>query len=356
MRINTLLALVALVLLCLPHMADAKDTLPEDKTAARVLVYFMVGRDETPEASVTTEQFKSHLELLKDGGYNVASLPDISKAYKQNTALPDKTVSITFDGGDKSILTNAVPLLERHNFPYTLFISTDRTDANDPRYLNWDDIDKLSKSGLMTVGLHPQAYSMIGHQTAAHIRSKINNATSRLRDKTGSNAKFFSYPFGKHTNDYKSVLSNYNFDITFGQHSGVAHSNIHDAPLPRFTMTENYADLDRFTMIINSLPLSTTDITPTTSYVTNNPAIGFSVSEHLTYKLSKLSCFTSGQDKPTLNIIGNRVEIRLDQPSSQDHFRVNCTMPVKNKNEDKTTSWRWLGFLFHINEPFVKLQ
>jgi peptidoglycan/xylan/chitin deacetylase (PgdA/CDA1 family) len=348
MRINTLLALL---LLCLPHVTEAQNILPEDKTAARILAYFMVGRDETPEANVTIEQFKSHLELLKEGNYNVTSLGAIANSYKHGSALPEKTVAITFDGGDKSILTNAIPLLERYNFPYTLFIATDRADANDPRWLDWNDIRKFNKSGLMTLGLHPDVYGSIGLQSSSYIRSKLNNATSRLRSELSLKSKFFAFPFGENTKTYHDVIADYGFALTFGQHSGVAHKEAQHLPLPRFTMTEHYANLDRFNMVINSLPLATTEISPQTPHITTrNPAIGFSISEALTNELHALSCFTSGQDKPKKTIIGNRVELRLSTPTAQKRFRVNCTLPVKPKNTDKIKHWRWLGFLFNLDE------
>jgi peptidoglycan/xylan/chitin deacetylase (PgdA/CDA1 family) len=352
MRFNILLALL---LLCLPHLAQAQISLPEDKTAARILAYFMVGRDEMPEANVTIEQFQSHLDLLKDGDYHVANLSDVTKSYKQGTILPEKTVVITFDGGDKSILTNAIPLLERYNFPYTIFIATDRASANDPRWLNWSDIQKLQKSNLMSVGLHPDIYGSIGHQNPVSIRSRINNATARLRNEISVNAQFFAYPFGDYTATYKDVLTDYGFALTFGQQSGVAHKGAIGSPLPRFTMTENYADLDRFKMVINSLPLAASEITPEASHInTANPSIGFTVPEAITSELHRLSCFTSGQDKPKKSIIGNRVELRLAAASTQDRFRVNCTLPVKSKREEKTSTWRWLGFLFKFNEPTKK--
>ncbi|HPD83437.1 MAG: polysaccharide deacetylase family protein [Alphaproteobacteria bacterium] len=343
----------AVLALCLrPNFAIATSSLAEDQTAARVLVYFMVGRDETPEANVTREQFLSHLQALKNGGYTVLSLNQITQAYETGAVLPDNTVAITFDGGDKSIVKHAVPLLEEYEFPYTVFISTDRVDANDPRYLNWDDLKKINHSPLGTIGLHPQSYSSIGFDTTQVIRKSVNNATSRLREKLAINADYFAYPFGEYNSDYPKVIQEYHFKATFGQHSGVAYQSDAPLPLPRFTMTEDYANLDRFRMILNSLPLPVSDVTPTVSQITtSNPAIGFSVPEIIEEDLARLSCFVSGQGKPLLNIIGNRVEIRLPSPTTEDRFRINCTLPENSENEEKTTRWRWFGQLYSVTEP-----
>lgn len=344
------ITLLTTMLLCVPSMTHAATKLAEDQFAVRILAYFMVGQDDTPDANITIEQFNDQMRFLKEGGYNVISLEQMNDAYTSKTTLPENSVAITFDGGDKSILTNAAPILEAHQFPYTIFIATDREDANDPRYLNWENIKALQKSGFVTIGLHPQIYGSIGFDTPEIIRKSINNATARLRDEMSMNASFFSYPFGEYTKNYQDIIKDYNFSFTFGQNSGVAYNDT-KYPLPRFTMTEDFAQLDRFQMILNSLPLPANNITPNTSIInTSNPAIGFSVPEALTDELQNLSCFASGQEKPEVNILGNRVEIRLNTPIIENRFRVNCTLPVIDKNIEETTSWRWFGQMYSVND------
>ena len=335
--------LFIILLICFSFSAAAQN-LPEDQSAVRILAYFMVGQNNHPRTSVTIEQFTAHLETLKNGDYNVVPL--------DNMTTPQKNaVAISFDGGDKSIITHAAPLLEKYKFPYTVFVATDRLDAHNPRYLNWEDIRKLRKSDLLTIGLHPQVYGSIGFETPEFIRSKINNATARLRDELGLNAHLFAYPFGEYTEKYLDIITNYDFKATFGQHSGVAYAYTPKTPHPRFTMTEDYADLDRFQMIMDSLPLPTMEVSPTTSQIkTANPAIGFSVADTILSEMDKMSCFTSDQGKPNTNILGNRVELRLKTPATQTRFRVNCTLPIAPPNGDKTTHWRWLGFLFKLDD------
>lgn len=334
------------------HPLPAAAQQSENISSVRILGYFMVGRDDIPEANVTTAQFTQHLETLRNGDYNVISLEEMTTAYQNNAPLPEKSVAITFDGGDKSILTHAAPLLEAYKFPYTVFIATDRADANDVRYLNWKDLKQLKKSGLMNIGLHGQKYRSISYDTPKTIEKNINNATVRLRNKGIENKGFFAFPFGKHSATYDDIIQRYNFKAVMGQHSGVAHNNTPKGSLPRFMMTEAFADLDRFNMVLNSQPITTTDITPKTSIINDpNPAIGFTVTDDLVSNLDRLSCFVSGQPQPHTSILGSRVEIRLSSPAEADRFRVNCTLPIKKENDLNITSWRWLGFLFHVNDP-----
>lgn len=321
-----------------------------DKSAARIMVYFNVGRDNIPTKNVTIEQFKSHLLELTEGDYNVLPLQHVIDTYKEGTTLPLNSVVLTFDGGDKSILHNAVPLLEEYKLPYTLFIAPARAHEDSPRYINWRELKTLLKTDLITLGIHSDNYSHSSTQNTENIRRTINNAASRFRENIGFQPMFFSYPFGEYSKIYKDIISAYGFKAAFGQHSGVAYARADHYALPRFTMTENYGDEQRFKMTANALPFPIHDITPSYSYLDKVPAIGFTIDDNFAGKLSNISCFASGQSKPETIIIGKRVEIRLEQPILKDRFRVNCTLPVKSTDSTKPKQWRWFGLLLTIND------
>ncbi len=351
-------ALLFLSLLLLPQTVFAGTALEQDKSAARIMVYFTIARDDAPSTNVTREQFEKHLKELTRGEYNVLPLPQIIAHYEKGEDLPPNTVALTFDGGDKSILYNAVPLLEAYKLPYTLFISSARADKNSAQYLNWKELKSLQKSKLATLGIHSHHYTTNTPKTAENIRSEINNATSRFREEIGSTAKLFAYPFGQYNQIYKDIVTEYGFKAAFGQQSGVAYAQADHFTLPRFTMTENYSDERRFKMTANALPLPTKDISPplaSTYIMKKSSAIGFTIQKGLSKDIHNLSCFAAGQEKPTIKILGNeRVELRLSQPINQTRFRVNCTLPVNTQNNDKTTRWRWFGLLFTFDETFPK--
>lgn len=339
--------------LFLAFPAFANNLEKADESAARIMVYFAVGRDDTPAASVTIDQFKAHMAELANGNYTVLSLADILKAYKGNKPLPENTVAITFDGGDKSVLVNAAPILADYDFPYTVFISTGYADTNYPNHLSWADIKTLSRNGLASFGLHPDSYMSLSGKNEETIRSRLNNATVRFRNEMDVNPLFFAYPFGKYNQNYHRIVSAYGYLAAFGQQSGVAYNGADLFALPRFTMTENYANIDRFRMTANALPLPVTDMTPRYSHINNaKPSIGFSAPD-LSGQMNRLSCFASGQDKPVIDIVGDsRVEIRLKDSIDETRFRLNCTLPTNDKNQ----RWRWLGALYTSNETIVESQ
>ena len=68
-----------------------------------------------------------------------------------------------------------------------------------------------------------------------------------------------------------------NFELAFGQHSGVIDVNKEKFELPRFPINENYGELKRFKSIINSFPLEYKRLIPEEKKINDqvNPPIKF---------------------------------------------------------------------------------
>ena len=52
------------------------------------------------------------------------------------------------------------------------------------------------------------------------IINDLNQAIKLFEKELDHSPKYFSYPFGEYSNDFKKILKNLNFNIAFGQHSG----------------------------------------------------------------------------------------------------------------------------------------
>ncbi len=330
------------LLLCLniafPLVAYAQEIHESDENAVRIISYFMVGQDYAPEANIRLSQFEAQLETISAENFTVLPLPDAIKSWQTGNAIPQIAIALTFDGGHRSILTQAAPLLEKFKTPYTVFIDPARADIGAPQYLGWRDIKKLKKSGLVTIGLHPNNY---GHFTSFDDFTKyFNSARARFREKTGEVPLMLAYPYGEFNEDVAALLKDQKI-IALSQNSGVANKTSPLQAIPRFTMTEDYADEVRFRMILNSYPLPASDILPIVSIAQNNSAIGFSSD----LDLSDLRCYSSNDGIIPVQTLDNyRAEIRVSKAAPFDRHRINCTL---QHDEDST---RWLGFLLISQE------
>lgn len=353
---HSLLALAAITatMTALPVAADEGTDV--DNKYAVIFAYFNVGNDANPNINIRDEQFAGQIQELVDGPYNVLPLPRIIEAFKEGKDLPDRTVAITFDGADKSILDYAVPTLIKNDLPFTVFIPAQRVNDGKAPYMSWDDLRDLKKSKLVSFGLHPSSYGHLVGAKPEEIRRQINNSLSLIRKELNRDVNMMAYPFGEFDTALLEITRSMGIQAAFGQQSGVAHAADNLLALPRFTLTERYGDMERFRMTANAMPLPVTDISPETPYLeTAIPAIGFTLPASLRKNIASLSCFSSIEDKPDMQTINNaRVEIRLPQKLNEERPRLNCTMPVQGKSGADETRWRWYGVLYTIKPDALR--
>ena len=66
-------------------------------------------------------QFRRHMELLQENGYQTVSLDDLIAFGESGTPLPDNPVMITFDDGYESVYTLAYPILQELDMQAVVF-------------------------------------------------------------------------------------------------------------------------------------------------------------------------------------------------------------------------------------------
>lgn len=336
------LALTFFVFLQTGGIASAANT-------AVIFAYFRIGEDAYPASNIRLDQFEEHLNELQNGGYAILPVPEIIAALRENRELPENTVGLTFEGGYRSTLENAVPLLKKYNFPFTVFIVPDRIDSDTESFLDWNEIRKLEKNKKISIGALPASYEHLTTLDEPSLRLLLNRSAARFREELGETPALFAYPFGEYSPGVRQLVGEHGFSAAFGQQSGVIGTKADFFALPRFTMTENFGGLDRFRLIASALPLAVSDVVPETPEITENPPqIGFTISDGQS-DLSALACFASGQEKPELVMIeGNRVELRLAEPFTAERARINCTVPEKETTPGRPQRWHWFGMLFAV--------
>ncbi len=351
------LILTGLLLLLISSPEARAEKLSEDLNSAVVYAYFRVGDDDRDIPGITSDDFKTQITDISnlDSGYNPISIDAIIKAQNNNSPLPDKTITLTFEGSDSSFIRNAFPLLKDNNIPFTIFISPGLIDAaeksGDTSVLSWNDVKKISKSDLATIGLTSYSYTHIDGKNLEAITSDLNHARATYREKLEKEPIYFSYPYGEYNPDFIEAVKKQGFTATFGQQSGAISKSTGRNTLPRFTMTDDFSDVERLRLTASSLPFPVTDIEPSTTMIdTNPPHPGFTVADSIPENdLKKIKCFASGIDKVDVQKIGaRRFEIRFSNGFEDSKGRLNCTIPAPSLDGTDDIRWRWLGFQFTV--------
>lgn len=94
--------------------------------------------------------------------------------------IPDKTVVLTFDDNVRSHLTFVAPLLQKHGFRATFFV-THKWMHDAEHFLNWEEIKKIEEMGF-EIGNHSWTHANFNSpQSAAHLAGELALVDSALK-------------------------------------------------------------------------------------------------------------------------------------------------------------------------------
>ncbi len=172
---------------------------------------------------------------FKDNYISPISFETLFKFTQNGTPLPKKCVIITFDDGQKSFLTKALPLLEKYNYPANINIVgalvelyTENGETNDSyAYLNRQDIEILSKNTLVELGCHTYNFHSLNNRKGIrkfsneseseyteNILNDINKFNTLFFEITGKQPKIFAYPYGIRNDITLNLLKKQGYTVT----------------------------------------------------------------------------------------------------------------------------------------------
>lgn len=146
---------------------------------------------------IPIQTFKDHMKMLADSGYHAIS-PDQLYAYLTTGAkLPEKPVMLTFDDGDLTQYTNALPVLDKYGFKASFYIMTVAIGRRGKQhYMDKAQLKDLSDRG------HVIAAHTWDHQNVKKLvtpedwKTQLEEPKAKLEEITGKPVRHFAYPFG----------------------------------------------------------------------------------------------------------------------------------------------------------------
>jgi peptidoglycan/xylan/chitin deacetylase (PgdA/CDA1 family) len=313
------------------------------KNSAVVFMYHKFGVSKYPSTSVTIEQFDEHLKEFSKSKYSVESVEFIIDTIINDGNLRNNTIGISIDDADKSFYEVGWPKFKEMGLPVTLFVNTSTIHENNKNYLSWDQIRELVNEGV-SIGAHSHSHYHMADLSIDEVRDEIEISNNIFLKELGSIPPLFAFPYGEANTEIIDLLKEYKYKVAFGQHSGVINETSNLYYLPRFSLNERYAEIERVKFAANAKGLGIYDFIPTDPSISENPPyIGFSL---LDEKLvPSIDCFvfdSKGQVEKELFKFNERIEIRLKRKLTEGRSRVNCTA----KGSDN--QWRWFGHQFYL--------
>ncbi|WP_173978613.1 polysaccharide deacetylase family protein, partial [Magnetospirillum sp. UT-4] len=310
--------------------------------SAVVLAYFRFADERFPTANIRLDQLDAHIAELKGGGYAVLPLPAVVDALIRGRPLPDKAVAITIDDAWRSVWDHAWPRLKAAGLPFTVFVVTDEIDRGGAEYMSWDQLRELARSGLVTIASQGAGHPHLPALSAASIADDLARAHARFIAELNAAPDLFAWPYGEMSREAAALVRDAGYRAAFGQHSGPAWNRSDRWFLPRFALNETYGEIERFRLVVRTLPLPAVDVTPADPKLgANPPHFGFTLAEEVP-GLEHLACFASHEGRALTERLGPRVEVRVLTPFPQGRGRINCTAPSLDGRR------RWFGWQFYV--------
>ncbi|NGO48935.1 polysaccharide deacetylase family protein [Streptomyces sp. YC419] len=169
-----------------------------------ILMYHAVStvpNEATRALSVAPEAFAEQMALLDNRGFTPVNTAQLAHSWRSGSPLPKRPVLVTFDDGYEGVHRHALPVLTKHGFAATLFVSTgwlrgsyDTGGALDTM-LDWDQVRELADADV-EIGGHSHTHPQLDQLTDEALWSELLRCKEIIADELGSRPASFAYPYG----------------------------------------------------------------------------------------------------------------------------------------------------------------
>ncbi len=198
-----------------------------DTSGLRILLYHRVCDDADPLA-VAPGRFRQQMDDLAAHEYRVVGLLEALRLLDAG-ALAPRTIALTFDDGFVDVAEVALPVLERHGFRATLFVTTGVADGRvtfpwyerQPPVLGWDDLAALDRAGTLRCEAHTVSHPSLLAVDEATAAAEIADSRRELELRLGRPVTAFAYPAGLYGERERRLVAAAGYSVAVSCEPGV---------------------------------------------------------------------------------------------------------------------------------------
>ncbi len=202
-----------------------------------IIMYHQISANKSVigDYAIPLQMLEEDFLYMKNNNITPVSFKQLTDFTQNGIPLPENPVCITFDDGQKTFLTQVLPLLEKYNFPANVniigsltLLYTENNDNNDSyAYLNTEDIKNLNNNPLVEIGCHTYNFHSLTSRRGAgklkeegvtDYRKTIENDLKKFKtfyyDITSDNTEIFAYPYGIRNDTLQEILKENGYSIT----------------------------------------------------------------------------------------------------------------------------------------------
>jgi peptidoglycan/xylan/chitin deacetylase (PgdA/CDA1 family) len=177
--------------------------------AVPVLMYHSISRHASERFrpyAVDPDVFIDHMSALRDAGYAVITVAEYVRMMDEpHPRWPSHPAVLTFDDAFSDFHTRALPVLQVHGFPATLYVPAGyvggtsrwlaREDEADRPVMSWEALREAVGAGV-EIGSHSQTHPQLDLLPTIDVSREITDSKMVLEDQLQLPVGSFAYPFG----------------------------------------------------------------------------------------------------------------------------------------------------------------
>jgi peptidoglycan/xylan/chitin deacetylase (PgdA/CDA1 family) len=177
--------------------ASAVDAVRRPAAGLVILIYHRVGGHTPVRVDLPSAVFDTQMASLAASGA-VVDLDSAVARLREGENLAGK-IAVTFDDGTADFVDDALPILDRHGVPATLFVATAHIEEglafpDDGRPATWSGLRECVDSGLVTIGSHTHRHALLDRLPIAEIEDELDRSVELIGERLGVEADHFAYP------------------------------------------------------------------------------------------------------------------------------------------------------------------
>ncbi len=215
-----------------------------------ILMYHQVGEFAPMRTHRATychvRNFCRQMAYLRNGGYSVLPLDDAVQRLVAGQSLLRRAVALTFDDGYSNFYEYAAPILERYQFPATVYLLSRNIggaadwlaedDHPTPPLMLLSQIRELQGRGI-SFGSHGRTHRRLSMLSAEEAREEIALSKTELEAALERPVHSFCYPYGATTPAALTLVREAGYDYALSCVRGRATVHDDSFMLPRMAVS-----------------------------------------------------------------------------------------------------------------------
>jgi peptidoglycan/xylan/chitin deacetylase (PgdA/CDA1 family) len=178
--------------------ASAADVLRPPPHGLVVLLYHRVGQRTAVDVDLPFDLFADQICFLAEQ-CRVVTLAEGLRLLAIADAPERTVVAVTFDDGTADFADLALPVLEHHRVPATLYLTTRFIEEGQPfpddgAPLSWAALRDALATGMVDVGSHTHSHALLDRLPDEQIAYELDRSVELIAERLDHAALHFAYP------------------------------------------------------------------------------------------------------------------------------------------------------------------